>query len=55
MDSPEDLTGETTAQIGLYAHPCQDNGPSVNNRGLNSCYPFPACARVSAGFTLSVL
>jgi hypothetical protein len=30
LDGPEDLTTEATAQIGLYAHLCQDSRTSTN-------------------------
>jgi hypothetical protein len=30
LDGPEDLTTETAAQIGLYAHLCQDSRTSGN-------------------------
>ena len=33
LDGPEALTGETTAQIGLYAHRCQDNRGLVIDPG----------------------
>ena len=37
LDGPEDLSGETTAQIGLYSHPCQDGqASSIRPGGLNS-------------------
>ena len=30
LDYPEDLTDETTAQMGFYTHPCQGNRTSGN-------------------------
>ena len=33
VDGPEDLTGETTAQIGLYTHRGQDSRTSCNRPG----------------------
>jgi hypothetical protein len=33
LDGPEDLTHETTAQIGLYAHLGQDSRTSCNRLG----------------------
>jgi hypothetical protein len=32
LDGPEDLTGKTMAQIGLYAHPCQDSRTLATSR-----------------------
>jgi hypothetical protein len=36
MDGPEDLTGETAAQIGLYAHRDQANQTSRKRRGCRT-------------------
>ena len=41
MDGREDLTHGTTAQIGLYAHRCQDVRTfGYATGGLNCCYPL---------------
>jgi hypothetical protein len=43
LDGPEDLTGETTAQIGLYTYNLvRTAGPRRRDRGaLTSAYPAP--------------
>ena len=41
LDGPEDLTGKTTAQIGLYSHLCQDSLTSGDRPGANFL-PTPA-------------
>jgi hypothetical protein len=33
LDGPEDLTGKTTAQSGLYTHPCQHSRTLATSRG----------------------
>jgi hypothetical protein len=40
IDGPEDLTGETRAQIGLYAHPTQDGRTFDHQPGYRTpAYP----------------
>jgi hypothetical protein len=36
FDGPEGLTSEAAAQIGLYAHPCQDGRTPNSGPPLNS-------------------
>jgi hypothetical protein len=45
LDSPKDLTGKTTAQIGLDTHPCQDGRGVVIDSGCRTPdYPCPVAS-----------
>jgi hypothetical protein len=41
LHDPEDLAGETTTQIGLYAHPCQDSRTSGHRLGCQLLLALP--------------
>ena len=45
LDDPEDPTGETTAQIGLYAHLHQNGRTSCNRPGPELLLPLPRLSR----------
>jgi hypothetical protein len=51
LDGPEDLTGKTTAQIGLYAHLCQDSRTSKKRPGRELLHTSFPCGVFSSSYS----